>query len=340
MRSRRPVVLRIFGVVLLATIALIGMTPGASAQTICTEEPLLAMVDSNGDGVASTAEIRAVAPGNPELEEAASMLESIGYSGIQYQGCGDSDVLAGGAPGAPGGDTGGTGDTGGEGAGAGETGGGATGAGAEGEATGTDGAPGESGGAAPAITDQERAYFDAVLAGLGEFLAVATAIEELFTEVGDDTDLLQDETWIAEVDDELERWRQIVADAETLEPSERQQHIHATWLSITTLLGLAVDEIDTGLEAQDEAIMTIATDRLTYVTLLLEDLSGSILAFEADPDAPYEMQYALNPVPDCTPFQDYEIAQQYYAAWPEEQPTIDPDEDGLACEVYFGVEEE
>ncbi len=46
----------------------------------------------------------------------------------------------------------------------------------------------------------------------------------------------------------------------------------------------------------------------------------------------------VGPVADCTPFADYDQAQTYYAENPEEQPTIDPDFDGLACEVYFGVE--
>ena len=44
------------------------------------------------------------------------------------------------------------------------------------------------------------------------------------------------------------------------------------------------------------------------------------------------------PVPDCTPFATYDIAQDYYANHPEEQATIDPDADGFACEVFFGVD--
>lgn len=44
------------------------------------------------------------------------------------------------------------------------------------------------------------------------------------------------------------------------------------------------------------------------------------------------------PVPNCSPFANYGVAQDYYADHPEEQRTIDPDADGYACEVYFGVE--
>lgn len=44
------------------------------------------------------------------------------------------------------------------------------------------------------------------------------------------------------------------------------------------------------------------------------------------------------PVADCTPFADYDVAQDYYADHPEEQATIDPNNDGFACEVFFGVD--
>ena len=44
------------------------------------------------------------------------------------------------------------------------------------------------------------------------------------------------------------------------------------------------------------------------------------------------------PVADCTPFATYAIAQSYYAAHRSEQPVIDPDNDGFACEVHFGVD--
>ncbi len=43
------------------------------------------------------------------------------------------------------------------------------------------------------------------------------------------------------------------------------------------------------------------------------------------------------PVADCSPFASYQEAQTYYADHPEAQPIIDPNNDGRACEVYFGV---
>ena len=45
-----------------------------------------------------------------------------------------------------------------------------------------------------------------------------------------------------------------------------------------------------------------------------------------------------SPVVDCSPFASYTEAQAYYADHPEAQPVIDPNGDGRACEVYFGVD--
>lgn len=340
MRSHMAVVPRVLGVFLLAAVGLIGMAPNASAQTVCSEAPFLAAVDSNGDGIASIDEIRAVAPDNAELQGAADSLAGAGYSGIQYQGCGETGGgttgggggTTGGDEGTSGGDEGVTGGA--EGAGAGET---------EGEGTRSDGT-GQAGTtdagteSTDGPTEQEQAYIDALLADMGEMVQVATAIDGLFSEVETDPTRLEDEEWNTQVEEQLSQWQQLAADAETLEPSERQQHIHAIWLSITALVGLAVDDITVGMEEQNQETLTRATDRLTYVTLLLEDLGGSITGFQDDPNAPHESEYALNPVQDCSAFWDYELAQQYYAAWPEEQPTIDPDLDGLACEVFFEVE--
>jgi hypothetical protein len=42
---------------------------------------------------------------------------------------------------------------------------------------------------------------------------------------------------------------------------------------------------------------------------------------------------------DCSPFQSFDEAQLYYAQNPGAQPFIDEDNDGTACEAWFGVEE-
>ncbi|HYH11293.1 MAG TPA: hypothetical protein VD789_02970, partial [Thermomicrobiales bacterium] len=142
MRSHTAFVPRILGVFLLAAIGLIGMAPNASAQTVCSEAPFLAAVDSNGDGIASIDEIRSVAPDNTELQGAADSLAGAGYSGIQYQGCGET----GGDGGSTGGDGGSTGGDGGEtGGGEGTSGGEGVTGGAEGAGTGETGDDGTTG---------------------------------------------------------------------------------------------------------------------------------------------------------------------------------------------------
>ncbi len=61
-----------------------------AAQEVCQEEPTLAVVDGNKDGVASVEEIRAVAPDNTRLQELTGQLEAQGVTGIRYTGCDES----------------------------------------------------------------------------------------------------------------------------------------------------------------------------------------------------------------------------------------------------------
>src|SRR5688572_28711864 len=41
---------------------------------------------------------------------------------------------------------------------------------------------------------------------------------------------------------------------------------------------------------------------------------------------------------DCTSFASFEEANAYYAENPEAEAALDDDGDGMACEVYFGLE--
>lgn len=43
-------------------------------------------------------------------------------------------------------------------------------------------------------------------------------------------------------------------------------------------------------------------------------------------------------ITDCSPFASYDEAQTYYAQHPDAQAIIDPNADGYACEVYFGID--
>ena len=80
--------------------------------------------------------------------------------------------------------------------------------------------------------------------------------------------------------------------------------------------------------------MTRNVRRLMATALAAGALAGALAGGGGSPAASaFEMP--LGPVADCTPFASFEEAQVYYAAHPDMQPVIDPDWDGLACEVYF-----
>lgn len=89
MHKRTPLLIRGLATGVMA-IGLLGATVlPVAAQEICREEPFLAAVDGNGDGVVSTAEIRSVHPDNARLQELAGQLEAAGVTGIRYTGCDD-----------------------------------------------------------------------------------------------------------------------------------------------------------------------------------------------------------------------------------------------------------
>jgi hypothetical protein len=146
MRQRTPLLVRGLATGLMA-IGLVGATAlPVAAEEICQDQPVLAAVDGNGDGVASVGEIRSVAPDNAELQAAADQLDARGVTGIRYTGC-DGGAGDGGAGGA---DDGGTGAGGADDGGAGDGGaadGTASGDGAEasGSGSGTDSATTDDG---------------------------------------------------------------------------------------------------------------------------------------------------------------------------------------------------
>lgn len=187
------------------------------------------------------------------------------------------------------------------------------------------------------LTDQELAYFDALQGDLDQFADITEEIGALFTDAGQTPALMFTQDWQLELAGQLVMWQDIADNAKTLRPSDRQQHIHDIWLDVTELTSLATDNIIAGVDNVDPNAMNQGTSRILYATALINELTPAIEAFAEDPNAPYRTQYALNPVTDCSAFRDYTMAQDYYAAWPEEQPTIDPDFDGLACEVHFGM---
>lgn len=188
------------------------------------------------------------------------------------------------------------------------------------------------------LTDQEEAYFDALLEDTEQFADVSSEVGQLFTEAGQDSTLIFDEGWMIALASQLVQWQIIGQEAQMLDPSPRQQHIHDLWLEINRLTTLAVDDIIQGIDFIDPSAFELSTARIVYATLLTDDLTDAILSFQEDPNTPIAPENPIAPVTDCDTFPSYEVAQQYYAANPEEQMTIDPDLDGVACEVFFEME--
>lgn len=185
------------------------------------------------------------------------------------------------------------------------------------------------------ITSQERRYFSALREDLIELGEASTEIGKLFTASSEDPALLRDQEWILDMAGQFVVIQQIGIDAESLDPSPRQQPIHDLWLESNRLTTLATKDFTRGIDNLDSSAITQGSARYTYAALLVNDLNEAVEAFADDPDKPIDPKHVIAPVAECDEFSDYDDAQLYYAANPEEQGTIDPDFDGLACEVFF-----
>lgn len=187
-------------------------------------------------------------------------------------------------------------------------------------------------------TDQEEEYLNNLDDDMNTVIDVSGELADLFSEAGNDVMLFLDQEWVIDVAAQFVELQQVGIDAASLDPSARQQGIHDVWLEINRLMTLAVDDYIFGIDNLDPASIEQGTARFLWAATLTEDLNGAISAFEDDPNTMFEPAYPLYPLETCDPFQDYETAQLYYGANPEEQPTLDPDFDGLACEVFFEME--
>ncbi len=185
-------------------------------------------------------------------------------------------------------------------------------------------------------TAQEEAYFAALADDSETFGSAIGDVGQLFSEAGVDPTLLFDTGWITDVAVQFAILQQIGIDAQSLDPSPRQAHIHDLWLETNRLTGLAIDDITRGVDNLDPDAINTGAARISYASNLVDDTTAAIVAFFADPNTPIEPTYVIGPVSGCEPFASYALAQDYYGAHPEEQATIDPNLDGRACEVYFG----
>ena len=186
------------------------------------------------------------------------------------------------------------------------------------------------------LTDQEQEYFDALVQDTEQIGEAGGEIGTLFQDAADDPTVIFDEEWSFDLAAQFFIWQQVGVEAQTLDPSLRQQHIHDLWLEINRLTTLAVDDYIIFIDEIDAEAAARASARVNYAAMLTDDLTAAVEAFEQNPDAPIEPAGIIAPVADCEAFDTYEEAQEYYPAHPEEQATIDPDFDGFACEVHFG----
>ncbi len=188
------------------------------------------------------------------------------------------------------------------------------------------------------LTEQEEQYFSGLLEGLEDIRNASMELGELFTASSEDPTLLRDQEWIIDIAAQFYTIEQIGVDAEKLMPSSRQQPIHDLWLESNRLTTLATKDFTRGIDNLDSSAITQGSARYNYAALLVNDLNEAVEAFADDPDKPIDPKHVITPVGECDEFFDYDDAQLYYAANPEEQGTIDPDFDGLACEVFFEEE--
>lgn len=188
------------------------------------------------------------------------------------------------------------------------------------------------------VTDEELEYIESLSDDLELSADVSGEVGALFSEAGQDPTLIFDQDWIINLASQLALWQIIAEDAQELEPSDRQLHIQTLWLEINSLILLAIGDITFGIDNIDPTSLERGGARIVYATLLIDDLSAAIVAFGEDPNTPAVPTNAIWPVSACDEFPDFELAQLYYAAYPKEQATIDPDVDGFACEVFFGEE--
>ena len=194
------------------------------------------------------------------------------------------------------------------------------------------------------ITSAEQDYLDAQAREQNMIGLAASSLGDLFGQLDGNSYLLLDSTWNSKVDTQFAIIRRADAEAQALSPSVRQQSIQDQWLQITGLTVQASDEIDTGLTNLDPDSLQAGSNDLTQATALLNPLQSDIQNFKDDP-ASFGTDTSINGdggstgggvVSDCSAFASYDSAQTYYANHPEAQPVIDPNDDGRACEVYFG----
>lgn len=185
------------------------------------------------------------------------------------------------------------------------------------------------------LTSQERTYLSDLSDGLTTLGEASTEIGELFTDASEDPSLLVDQEWIHSIAGEFVTIQRVDTEAQTLNPSQRQDQLQELWLGITGLTSQATLDFTDGIDNLDPDAIALGSERYTYASLLVNDLSEALDAFGRNPGRSIEPDHVIGPVDDCEAFDSYADAQDYYRAHPEDGPTIDPNGDNRACEVFF-----
>lgn len=196
------------------------------------------------------------------------------------------------------------------------------------------------------VTADERAYLDRLqdeLLLLGE---TSTDLGELLSDPQ-----FGDTEWVVSVAADLVVYQQTYQAAlQEPPPPARLAAIHSTRLALLESLSTAADNYIAGIDNLDADLLDQARSNVNDASDHLDVLLRLIEEFEDNPGA---FGSAAAPVPevdvvptqaealitDCAAFGSFADANVYYAANPEAQPFLDPNVDGRACEVFFGVDQ-
>ncbi len=125
-------------------------------------------------------------------------------------------------------------------------------------------------------------------------------------------------------------------------PTERLQEINDTRIGYLSTLNIAADNYITSIDALDVDLFSTANQQVIESAGTVADLGDMLRDFERDPASfgsvsdviPTEVPALIT---ECVVFGSFDEANTYYVAHPEAQPFLDPNFDGRAREIYFGI---
>lgn len=190
--------------------------------------------------------------------------------------------------------------------------------------------------ATPKLTTQEQTFMKGMSAQSSEMKDNLVAMQDQFSKMSSDPTLLLDQSWTIKTAGIFLKFQNVNDAARALKPSPRQQHLYVAWTEVTGTIVSATDDFTRGFDNVDADSIHAGIAKLTHATALINGLTEDTNAFNADPDVVLnKAKIIVGPVADCSAFGDYNVAQVYLALNPTEQPTIDPNNDGRACEIFF-----